>query len=46
MQLKHGSFEVNPPFVPALLTAAAQHMLALLQVRPGVPAGQPAGGGG
>ena len=33
MQPKHGSFEVNPPFVPALLTAAAQHVLALLQAR-------------
>lgn len=32
MQLKHGSYEVNPPFVPALLTAAAQRVLALLQV--------------
>jgi hypothetical protein len=30
MQLKHGSYEVNPPFVPALLTAAAQHMQCLL----------------
>lgn len=32
MTLKHGSYEVNPPFVPALLTAAAQRMLTLLQV--------------
>ncbi|WIA19184.1 hypothetical protein OEZ85_003829 [Tetradesmus obliquus] len=31
MQLKHGSYEANPPFVPALLTATAQHVLALLQ---------------
>lgn len=31
MQLKHGSYEVNPPFVPAILTAAAHHMLKLLQ---------------
>lgn len=30
MNLKHGSYEVNPPFVPAILTAAAQHMLQLL----------------
>lgn len=30
MNLKHGSFEVNPPFVPAILTAAAQHMLQML----------------
>jgi hypothetical protein len=30
MQLKHGSYEVNPPFVPSILTAAAQHMLQLL----------------
>jgi hypothetical protein len=32
MPLKHGSYEVNPPFVPALLTATAQRMLTLLQV--------------
>lgn len=31
-QLKHGSYEVNPPFVPALLTAAAERVGALLQV--------------
>ncbi|KAF6254202.1 phosphorylated CTD interacting factor 1 WW domain-containing protein [Scenedesmus sp. NREL 46B-D3] len=31
MRPKHGSFEANPPFVPALLTATAQHVLALLQ---------------
>ena len=31
MPLKHGSYEVNPPFVPALLTATAQRMLTLLQ---------------
>lgn len=31
MKLKHGSYEVNPPFVPSILTAAAQHMLQLLQ---------------
>lgn len=31
MQLKHGSYEANPPFVPALLTATAQHVLAQLQ---------------
>jgi hypothetical protein len=31
MQLKHGSYEANPPFVPALLTATAQHALSLLQ---------------
>jgi hypothetical protein len=31
MQLKHGSYEANPPFVPALLTATAQHVLSLLQ---------------
>lgn len=26
----HGSYEVNPPFVPAVMDAAAAHMLALL----------------
>jgi hypothetical protein len=31
MTLKFGSYEVNPPFVPSILTAAAQHMLQLLQ---------------
>jgi phosphorylated CTD-interacting factor 1 len=31
MNLKHGSYEVNPPFVPSILIAAAQHMLQLLQ---------------
>lgn len=31
MNLKHGTCEVNPPFVPSILTAAAQHMLQLLQ---------------
>jgi hypothetical protein len=31
MKLKHGSYEVNPPFVPAILTASAQHMLQQLQ---------------
>lgn len=31
MQLKHGSYEVNPPFVPAILTAAAHHNVQLLQ---------------
>ena len=40
MPLKFGSYECNPPFVPALLTAAAQRVLALLQVSGG------AGGGG
>jgi hypothetical protein len=30
MQLKHGSYEVNPPFVPSILTAASQQMLQLL----------------
>lgn len=31
MKPRHGSYEVNPPFVPSILTAAAQHMLQLLQ---------------
>lgn len=31
MQLKHGSYEVNPPFVPSILTATAQHLLQQLQ---------------
>jgi hypothetical protein len=35
MNLKHGSYEVNPPFVPLILTAAAQHMLQLLQTAEG-----------
>lgn len=35
MNLKHGSYEVNPPFVPSILTAAAQHMLQLLQAAEG-----------
>lgn len=26
----HGSYEVNPPFVPAVMDAAAAHLLALL----------------
>jgi hypothetical protein len=28
--LKHGSYEANPPFVPALLTATARRVLELL----------------
>eukprot|EP00879_Flechtneria_rotunda_P019913 GHRR01020930.1.p1 GENE.GHRR01020930.1~~GHRR01020930.1.p1 ORF type:complete len:319 (+),score=124.78 GHRR01020930.1:528-1484(+) len=31
MNLKHGSYEANPPFVPAILTATAKHILTLLQ---------------
>lgn len=31
MQLRHGSYEVNPPFVPSILTATAQHLLQQLQ---------------
>jgi hypothetical protein len=31
MQLKHGSYEANPPFVPSMLTATAIHITQLLQ---------------
>ena len=31
MNLKHGSYEANPPFVPSMLTATANHIIKLLQ---------------